>query len=215
MKNNWPNTFIFPYLMLLIIGAFFYFFTDKVEAHLFVNQFHNSVLDNLFYYSTFLGDGIFVVITIIIAAFFNVRLAILILASYALSAGITQGLKHWVFNEWMRPAGILETYDKLHQLYIVPKVELNYHYSFPSGHSTSAFSLFFSLSIFTPKKFIQFILFFLAVLAAYSRVYLSQHFFIDIYAGSFIGTVCSLLLYHFGVAKINDKYNQSILNLIK
>lgn len=215
MKNNWPNIFILPYLLLLFIGALAYFITEKTEAHLFVNQFHNSILDNLFYYSTYLGDGVFVVITIIIAAFFNVRLAILIIASYALSAGITQGLKHLVFNEWMRPAGVFEANAQLHQLYLVPGVELNYHNTFPSGHSTSAFSLFFSLSVFSPKKLIQFILFCLAVLAAYSRVYLSQHFFIDIYAGSFIGTVCSLLLYQYWVAGINEKYNQPLLNFIK
>ena len=215
MKNNLPYTFIIAYLLLLVIGAIAYFKIEKIEAHLIVNQFHNSVLDNLFYYLTYLGDGVFVVITIIIAAFFNVRLAVLIIASYALSALITQGLKHFVFNEWMRPAGIFEANAQLHQLYLVTGVELNYHNTFPSGHSTSAFSLFFSLSIFTPKKLIQFILFCLAVLAAYSRVYLSQHFFIDIYAGSFIGTVCSLLLYQYWIAGLNEKYNQPLLNFIK
>ena len=215
MKNKLPNAFIFPYLLLLLIGAFAYFITDKTEAHLFANQFHHAILDSIFYYATYLGDGFFVVITLIIAAFFNVRLALLILVSYALSAGVTQGLKHLVFNEWMRPAGIFEANAQLQQLYLVPGVELNYHNSFPSGHSTSAFALFFSLSIFSSKKTIQFLLLGIAVFAAYSRVYLSQHFFIDIYVGSFIGTLCSIAVYHYWIARLNEKYNQPVLNLIK
>lgn len=215
MKNKLPNAFIFPYLLLLLIGAFAYFIADKTEAHLFANQFHHAILDSIFYYATYLGDGFFVVITLIIAAFFNVRLALLILVSYALSAGVTQGLKHLVFEEWMRPAAIFEANAQLQQLYLVPGVELNYHNSFPSGHSTSAFALFFSLSIFSSKKTIQFLLLGIAVLAAYSRVYLSQHFFIDIYAGSFIGTICSIAVYHYWIARLNEKYNQPLINLIK
>lgn len=215
MKNKLPNAFIFPYILLLIIGAIAYFLTNKIEAHLFINKYHNSLFDNFFYYATYLGDGAFVVITVIIAAFFNVRLALLIFASYALSAGITQGLKHLVFNEWIRPAGIFEANAQLQQLYLVPGVELNYHNTFPSGHSTSAFALFFSLSIFSSKKTIQFLLLGIAVLAAYSRVYLSQHFFIDIYAGSFIGTLCSIAVYYYWIARLNEKYNQPVLNLIK
>lgn len=215
MKNKLPIAFIYPYLLLLIIGVFFYFITNKTEAHLFANRFHHFILDKLFFYATYLGDGYFIVITSIIASFFNVRLALLILASYALSSGITQGLKHLVFNEWMRPAGVFETNAQLQQLYLVPGVELNYHHSFPSGHSTSAFALFFSLSIFSTRKIIQFLLLCLAVFVAYSRVYLSQHFFIDIYAGSFIGTICSLAVYKFWTEGLNEKYNQSVFNLIK
>lgn len=215
MKNKLPNAFIFPYILLLIIGAIAYFFTNKIDAHLYINKYHHPFFDTFFYYATYLGDGFFVVITLIITAFFNVRLALLILASYALSAGITQGLKHLLFDDWMRPAGIFEANAQLQQLYLIPGVELNYHNSFPSGHSTSAFALFFSLTIFSPKKTIQLLLLVLAVLTAFSRVYLSQHFFIDIYAGSFIGTISSLLVYQYWIAGLSEKYNQSVLNLIK
>ena len=35
----------------------------------------------------------------------------------------------------------------------------------------------------------------LGLVAAWSRIYLAQHFFIDVYVGSIIGTTTSLLLY--------------------
>lgn len=215
LKNKLPDAFILPYLLLLITGAIAYFSTNKIDAHLYANKFHHPVGDILFYYATYLGDGIFVVITLILASLFNTRAAILILLSYLLSALITQGLKHLLFEDWMRPAAIFEANNQLQQLYIIKGVEVNYHYSFPSGHSTSAFALFFSLSFFAQNKILQFLLFVLALIAAYSRVYLSQHFFIDIYAGSIIGTLCSLLVYKFWIEKLDVKYSQPIFNLLK
>lgn len=38
--------------------------------------------------------------------------------------------------------------------------------------------------------------FVLALLAAYSRIYLSQHFFADVYAGSLIGVLTTILVYY-------------------
>jgi membrane-associated phospholipid phosphatase len=44
-------------------------------------------------------------------------------------------------------------------------------------------------------------LFLLALIAAYSRVYLSQHFFEDIYAGSFVGLIAALVAHRLVVVR--------------
>jgi membrane-associated phospholipid phosphatase len=67
--------------------------------------------------------------------------------------------------------------------------------SFPSGHALSAFALFFCLLFVSRSHFLKILFFILALLAAYSRVYLSQHWLIDIYVGSIIGFLFSLLFY--------------------
>jgi membrane-associated phospholipid phosphatase len=51
------------------------------------------------------------------------------------------------------------------------------------------------LALFTKNKWIEFLLFSIALIVGYSRVYLSQHFFIDIYAGSIIGVSTTLVIY--------------------
>lgn len=68
--------------------------------------------------------------------------------------------------------------------------------SFPSGHSTSAFCLFFCLCIISPKVWQKIFFFCLAILIGFSRVYLSQHFFEDIYVGSIIGVGFSFTIFY-------------------
>jgi membrane-associated phospholipid phosphatase len=70
-------------------------------------------------------------------------------------------------------------------------------FSFPSGHSAGAFSLFFMISLILSgkRKFLGVFLFLLAMLTGYSRIYLGQHFPVDVYAGSIIGVGFTWLTY--------------------
>ena len=88
------------------------------------------------------------------------------------------------------------------QLPLVEGVRMNYWFSFPSGHTTSFFALFFALSILASQNFsqaktnlLQVILFILAALGGYSRIYLSQHFAADVFAGILVGTLICVLCY--------------------
>jgi len=82
-------------------------------------------------------------------------------------------------------------------LKFVEGVENWLYNSFPSGHTTSAFATFFCLALFTNDHLNKFIFFMIALAVAYSRVYLSQHFFDDIYAGSLVGFMCVTITYLF------------------
>jgi membrane-associated phospholipid phosphatase len=66
-------------------------------------------------------------------------------------------------------------------------------HSFPSGHSASAFALFFSLAHITRQRSWEVFWLIMAVAVSYSRVYLSQHFLIDILGGSLIGIIAGIL----------------------
>jgi membrane-associated phospholipid phosphatase len=61
-------------------------------------------------------------------------------------------------------------------------------YSFPSGHTTVAFSTAASISIITKKWYIAVPAFALASATAYSRLYLGQHYPSDVFVGAVIGT---------------------------
>ncbi|RZK40560.1 MAG: phosphatase PAP2 family protein, partial [Hymenobacter sp.] len=79
-------------------------------------------------------------------------------------------------------------------LHIVEGVVMGTLKSFPSGHSTSAFSVFLLLTLLVKNKRWGYVFLLLAAAAAYSRVYLAQHFVEDVYAGSLLGTVLTLAL---------------------
>jgi undecaprenyl-diphosphatase len=68
-------------------------------------------------------------------------------------------------------------------------------YSFPSGHSITAFAITFSLGLFYPE--LQGPLIAVAVLIASSRIILGMHFLSDVLAGSAIGVALGCVSYHF------------------
>jgi membrane-associated phospholipid phosphatase len=74
--------------------------------------------------------------------------------------------------------------------------------SFPSGHSATAFSVAMLLSILYPRW--RYAAFFSALLIAFSRIFLSQHYISDVVAGSFLGILSTVLLYnHFFKLKLD------------
>ncbi len=92
-------------------------------------------------------------------------------------------------------------------------VRMNYWLSFPSGHTTTFFMLFFTLSLIAMTdgwrgKYLWSVFFFLlAVVGAYSRIYLSQHFALDVFAGIWAAVLCTLLMYFVYVPKtINSRF---------
>ena len=88
--------------------------------------------------------------------------------------------------------------------------------SFPSGHTAAVFSLMLCLTlIFNKKPQLTPIFFILAVLAAYSRIYLSQHFAEDVLAGSLVGVLITLLVYYFYQRKPYAWGKKSVLELLK
>jgi membrane-associated phospholipid phosphatase len=71
--------------------------------------------------------------------------------------------------------------------------DFQYHLfqSFPSGHSTSSFVLFTFIAMNFAKTWPTQILCFIgALFFAFTRVYLSQHYFEDLFAGAMIGFLC-------------------------
>lgn len=159
-------------------------FLDKSQTHLFVNQFHFPVLDHFFKYATFLGDGFIGGIVILMLLLFKYRYGIIAILSFGGSALTTQFLKRLVFDDHTRP---ITYFKEMAEFHLVDGVSMHTVYSFPSGHSTAAFSIFTVLALFSRNKTLQILCMITAMIAAFSRVYLSQHFLEDILAGSTIG----------------------------
>lgn len=168
---------------------------SKSDIHLTINKWNVEFLDWFFYYFTHLGDGIFAACIVLALCFVKYRYAIF-LASSAIIAGLTtQLLKHTIFSDAVRPKKFFEGAAEV--LQFIPGVDNHLHNSFPSGHATTAFATFFCLSLIVKNDGLKFSFFTLALVIAFSRVYLSQHFLTDIYAGSLIGVTISLLIYQY------------------
>ena len=130
------------------------------------------------------------------------KYALFVGASNIVSALITQLLKHTLFENMVRPK---KFFEGIHDLYLVPGVDNYLYNTFPSGHTTCAFALYFALAVIVKNKTLKFFFFLIALLVGYSRIYLSQHFFEDVFAGSVIGIIITIVIY-FIIDKINKKW---------
>ncbi|MDZ4758506.1 MAG: phosphatase PAP2 family protein [Bacteroidota bacterium] len=156
------------------------------------NNFHSTFFDALMPYITMLGEWVTIIPIIIIFAFINYKRALGVAFSGILSFLVVQGLKEFVFDQVARPAGVFA--NDLSVLHIVENTDLHSSYSFPSGHSAGAFIWCLSLAFYFRKLYITVGLLMLACLTGWSRIYLAQHFPLDVAIGGIIGIASSFLI---------------------
>lgn len=186
------------YLLFLAVMCWVFAYTNKNEIHVEINQYvGNRIIDTFFYYITFVGDGNVAILILLIAFFINIRLGIYLTFSFIFAALLTNLLKYQFFNdqEHVRPFWVFQ-YQYRYAVKKVEGVDLMIMRSFPSGHATQAFAIFFGCALAAVKKHYKILFIAIALLGSFSRVYLAQHWLQDITAGSLIG-VCFALLFYF------------------
>jgi membrane-associated phospholipid phosphatase len=185
------SAFFIPYIIFLLAGGFILSLWNKPDIHLFINKYHSPAFDYFFKYWTLIGLGWLIIPVVLLLSFLRFRYVIISIAAFILTFIINDTIKQILGAP--RPA---ELFSQLHlPLYLVPGV-IAYHWnSFPSGHSAVAFCLFCILALSTKYNLIKFICFIIAFLVAYSRMYLSEHFLIDVYIASIIGVTSALVTF--------------------
>ncbi|MBN2523810.1 MAG: phosphatase PAP2 family protein [Bacteroidales bacterium] len=183
--------FLLPLSILLVALIPLMILIPKTDLHIYLNQHHTDFTDIFFKYITVFGSGLSFVFVGMIYLLFSFRRSFVVISSGVLAGLVVQFLKRIVFTGVLRPSVVFEDVTVLH---IIDGIKLHTYYSFPSGHSATVFALCFSLAVFAKRKILKLALFCLAGLVAYSRIYLSQHFLIDVYAGSVIGLLSGFFM---------------------
>ena len=204
------------YFVLLILVFVLLYAYPKLELHLLLNSYHTAVLDTFFKYFSMLAEGPLYVLALLPLFWKKIRITIFFFLCELSGGGIVQILKHSFSSE--RPMSAFEHYPDM-ALPLVQGVDMNYGNSFPSGHSLTFFVFSTCCALILAyyyhlnanknnrKSWILFnltllVLFVFAALGCYSRIYLSQHFLLDVCVGSIIGFVTPFLFYYFGRNKI-------------
>ncbi len=177
--------FLIPYAVIFVTGLMGFILHDHGDFVLFLNDLHIQPLDFFFKYATHLGDGIALAIVALFLLIFKRRYGWVLILIGILQSALSWLMKRVIFGKVPRPKNYFED---ISQFNLVEGVELHGNYSFPSGHTMTAFSIAAFLSLAYKKPSVSIAALCLAVLAGISRVYLLQHFLIDILAGSLIGT---------------------------
>lgn len=206
-ENKWVLSF---FLLLLALGGTLLLTHHKAALHLSINQWHGPVRDVFFKYATWLGNGWFVAVLFFVFLFVKVRYAWIVIAGNILITIVIQGLKHLAFPEALRPVAY---FNKLHEsLYLIPGEPMHMYNSFPSGHSATAFGLFILMIFITRNHWLKFVWLIMAALIAFSRIYLSQHFLVDVEFGSLLGALTMLLTIYLFEKYAPGKGEFSIIN---
>jgi len=196
-KADWNLWFFVPLLVALAAGGAMLAFIEKGQDVLFVNRFHSPFWDYLFYYGTLLGDGLLYLAVAIGLLWKNFRNALIAFVCFSLTGTLVQFFKKIIFTEMMRPAALLAD----EPLHFVEGVKILKHYSFPSGHTAMAFSLFCLLSQFVKTRWLGLLFLIMALIGGISRIYLVQHFFEDVYSGAILGVSITSLVWHWFSAR--------------
>jgi membrane-associated phospholipid phosphatase len=171
----------------ILIGVY-----EQGDEIIYLNSLHTSFFNQFFRWVTMLGEMPAFLLILLVALFSSYGQGLLLWINSLFIFITVQIFKRWIFAGLVRPSIFFE--GKAH-LDFVQGVKIEQYHSFPSGHTATAFALFFMLSILSRNKKWSYFLFALALLVGISRVYLLQHFLRDVYFGSLIGVVVTMTFY--------------------
>ena len=197
IKHNIP--FLSIYGLFIVSIVILLNIHGKEQLQILANQYYSPFWDVTFFWSTKIVEWFSLLVIILIFLFRGAKFALMGMVIYGLTAAVTFGLKRLVFIDHLRPSALIENLRLLPSEFGMGQLTAH---SFPSGHTTAAFTLFCFLAIISKHRKMGFLFGIIAAIVGYSRVYLSQHFFEDIAAGATLGTFLALLFYYF-LNKIN------------
>lgn len=175
-------------LLLSVVLLSFSYSLGKENLFLLLNTDAGSVADTFFAVFTFGGDGIMWIPVLLITLFLLKRkdTVVLLITSFIFSTIFTQGIKNFIFPDMSRPTKAIAATNLIHT---VPGVDVHTIGSFPSGHTATAFCIYFLFCLLLPKRWWIIVGFISAALVGYSRIYLAQHFPVDVGAGIIVAIV--------------------------
>ncbi len=188
-------------VFLLLLGGLL-LAIDKGTLHIALNGFHTPAGDAFFRNFTAIGEWVPYAIAGLLL-FWKVGAAAYVVGCNLIAGLVTQILKRII--QAPRPRIFFDLANNPDLFPLVEGVKLHSNNSFPSGHTTTCFAVFFAIAILLSRKDIrisdttramgQYLCFVLAVVGSYSRIYLSQHFAADVFAGACVGLIMTMTLY--------------------
>ncbi len=155
--------------------------------------------EKIWQFFTFFGEETFIVVVLCILFWcFNKNLSYKIGATFFLGGLLTQGLKitfqiprPWVLDPNFKPVGTA--------------IETATSFSFPSGHTASAGSLFFPIALSGRRWWLRLLCLLMPFAVAFSRMYLGVHTLLDVGVALGITALFSVIVYGVSCTRLWEK----------
>lgn len=168
-------------VILLLLSLIF----NKESFFLLFNKDLGMTADTFFATVTKGGEVVPWVLALVLILALRRDFFWLLLACFIISTLFVQGIKN-IFPDEPRPTKAITNTLQVHT---VEGVELYKVHSFPSGHTSAAFAVFFIACLAIKSKWIVPAGLIYTLLVAYSRIYLAEHFPRDIAGGMLIAVI--------------------------
>lgn len=197
-------------ILLVVLG----FVVNKGDMVLWLNQFHQPILNKTFVFVTNVGDALTIFVFLILVVLkYDYRKLMFFIMAFVLESLVIIVSKKIIFHGTPRPYLFFEQMEQLHLLDFVEGLKINKRNSFPSGHTAYAFFIATYFTILVPQKWLKFLLISLAALVGISRVYLVQHFFVDVCVGASVGIFMTLVAYEWTKKWQKSWLDKKIINI--
>jgi membrane-associated phospholipid phosphatase len=185
--NYW---FLVPALLSLVLGSLVWLQLPKGEEVYWFNTWRKETWNTLGIQVTYMGEFYVWYCVIFFLALKSLKKAGLLIVASLLFLALNFGLKAYFHAP--RPIQMVDK-NPSRALVLVPNIHTNRsNTSFPSGHTSSAFCVFFIASQLLQKSRFRVAGFAFSILAigvAISRIFLVQHYLEDVLAGTVLGLV--------------------------
>lgn len=190
--NPW---FTVPALLFLNVGLGLLLFVPYGAEVLYFNPWRTEPLNTFFRFCTALGEPLVFVGLGLFVMLFRYRYALLIALAGLIITPVSYILKDHVGTD--RPITFFEKLGLRDEVALVPRVELNGgQTSFPSGHTMAAFGMYGLVALMAARRapWLGLACAWTAFLVALSRIFLVQHFLIDVLGGAAMGLLIAWLV---------------------
>ncbi len=192
--NFWIDNFRKGIILSAIVAIVLFTITYTIGNSAFfllVNGDLGKLADRFFEYYTYVGDGICWVICLLLFIVFKKYKEILFLVfGFVYTTIVTQSFKYIFMPYEPRPLSVITNKSLVHT---VEGVDIHLISSFPSGHTTTAFTFYLFACIIFNNKWVVYLGIIPALMVGYSRVYLAQHFPRDVAGGIIAAILCSIV----------------------
>lgn len=190
--------------LFILFGGIYLFMSTKGDAIIYFSDHRSRLWDAFFVNATRLGEQYVYVLIAVAAMTVRLRYTFLVAATGIIVTIVSHTLKS-IFRQ-DRPFSYFQNEGIIERINVVQGVDLHTGAtSLPSGHTMSAFALYGLLALLLYRsKLYGFLLFLLALLTGLSRIYLMQHFAVDVYWGAIVGTLLAIAIY-----AVNKRYAHS------
>ncbi|MFM8486079.1 MAG: phosphatase PAP2 family protein [Bacteroidota bacterium] len=194
--------YFYPVGIFLVAAAVAAILLPYGEEILILNDLRFEPFNTAFRIITGLGEPYMWILAVVYYLVRDRRMAVPVIVAGLLIIPVSYIVKDKAGTD--RPYTHFQNIGKTDQVVVVPGVALNKgKTSFPSGHTMSAFGLYCMLALLSGAKNRNLLLTMagLSVLTGISRIFLVQHFLIDVTGGAVMGMLISWLVWKIWTTK--------------